>query len=197
MLKGYDVSHWQTKIPAGQYDFLICKASEGKTTKDKAFKKHLESARAKGIDLLGAYHYARTNNTPEEDAKNFLNAIKDVPELRTNLLLALDLEGIDLKRKGSIEWAKKWMDIVYENTGIKPVIYIQGSYTKKIKLLKDADYGLWVAHWNVSHPATGVYPAWALWQYKASGYDFDYFNGNRIQYLKYCKGGVNSEKAKQ
>lgn len=187
MLKGYDISHWQNVIPDEDYDFLICKATEGKSYKDKSFKKHLENARKRGINLLGAYHFAKTNNDPEDDARNFYNAIKDVPELRKSLLLALDLEGIDIKRKNAYEWARKWLDLVYAETGIRPLIYVSGSFTKYLKPILDGNYGLWVAHYKVSVPRTGVYKTYALWQYTSQPYDKDYFNGSISQYLAYCK----------
>lgn len=206
MLHGADVSLWQTSTPtAEQFDFLIVKASEGKTIKDKRFRQHMDAFSKSGGQLFGAYHYAITGNKPEDDAKNFLSVVKTRKELGQSMILALDLEGKDLTQYKPIDgcataydWARKWLDIVYEATGIKPVLYISASYTKHCKKILDGDYGLWVAHWNVHSPSTGVYPFYALWQTGIkSNLDRDVFNGSRTQYLKYCKSNkevVKNEK---
>lgn len=188
-LIGCDVSHWQqnNRITA-DFDFIICKASEGASCGDKTFYQKLDRCAAVGVDLVGAYHYARTTNTPETDAVNFLRRIQARPELGKNMLLALDLEAEDLKRAGSITWARKWLDLVYAETGIKPLLYISASHTKDCQLIADGDYGLWVAHWGVKKPTVNAWKFWAVWQYAVQdNLDRDYFAGTKEQYLKYCK----------
>ena len=53
----------------------------------------------------------------------------------------------------------------------------------------NANYGLWVAHWNkiIKKPFTGVYPFHAIWQYTNKPIDLDYFNGNVKQWNAYCR----------
>lgn len=195
MLYGCDVSIWQDYTPTDKgFDFIIAKASESNFI-DKRFKQHLDDCKKAGIDLVGAYHYARTTNTPKTDADTFIKAIKSRKELGQSMILALDLEGKDLTGYKPIDgcataydWARKWLDIVYEATGIKPVLYISASYAKYCKVIIDGDYGLWVAHWGVHSPAKGVWPFWAFWQTGVvNNLDRDCFNGTRTQYLKYCK----------
>ena len=189
MLKGLDVSLWQANNTINAlYDFAIVKASEGYNIKDRSFNNHLDRAKYVGMELVGAYHYARTHEDVTQNAANFLDVITKREELGKNMLLALDLEGEDINRPGAWDWARSWLDIVYNATGIRPVLYISGSYTPKGKKILDGNYGLWVAHWGVNKPKTGVWPFWAVWQYSNSNgrLDLDYFNGTKEQYLKYC-----------
>ena len=79
---GIDVSNWQGNVDweevAGDgYTFAWAKATEGMTYTDPMFFNNMEN----GIDaniVMGAYHFARPdNNSPQEDAANFLNVASD------------------------------------------------------------------------------------------------------------------------
>lgn len=187
MLYGYDVSHWNTHTP-NDMDFLIVKASEGETYHDPAFNRHLNAVRMHQIDLVGAYHYAKTNTDVEKNVDNFIKAISSRPEFKKSMILALDIEGEDIRRQNAWEWVLKWCQLVYERTKIRPVVYTSASYTSKMKSLYDNNFGLWVAHWGVNKPSIKVYPFYTLWQYSNGNgkLDADVFNGTREQYLKYC-----------
>lgn len=197
MLNGCDVSLWQNdNIITNEYDFVICKASESASIGDKTFQSKLDRCKSVGVDLVGAYHFACLYNTAETDAVNFLRQITNRPELGNNMLLALDFEmhpnytANNMLDPKSYEWCRKWLDTVYAETKVKPLLYTSGAYTKYLQTILDGDYGLWVAHWGVKKPTIGVYPFWAVWQYKVDkkkNLDMDYFNGNKDQYLKYCK----------
>lgn len=194
MIKGIDISHWQKNVPKlTECDFVICKASEGATHTDVLFNKHLDECKKRNIAVVGAYHYAKTYNDPVADAYNFYTAIKDRSELGVNMVLALDIEGEDIRREGWLQWCEKWLDTVYKYTSIRPLIYISASYCKYLQPILNKNYGLWVAHWGAIKPTTGVYPIWAIWQYtnKLNGANLDgnYFNGGIDQLLKYCKKG--------
>lgn len=191
MIYGIDVSKWQKtetviKNLKGK-KFVICKASEGKTLQDIAFEQHIETAEENGIELFGAYHYAKTYNAPSEDADNFLLQISSCKQLGESMLLALDFEGADAERKNAVQWALEWLQIVEKNTGIKPLIYTNSANTKKLAPILANDNGLWVAHYGVSNPRFYCYPFWAIWQYTSKPIDTNIFNGNVEQYLKYCK----------
>lgn len=191
MLYGYDISHWNTHAPA-DCDFLIVKASEGETYKDPAFNRHLDSAKIHQIKLCGAYHYAKTNTDVEKNVDNFLKVVSSREEFGESMILALDIEGEDIKRKNCWDWVLQWCQLVFEKTGIRPLVYTSASYTSKMKKLYENNFGLWVAHWNVEKPVIKVYPFWAIWQYSNGGgkLDADVFNGTVEQYLKYCKRSV-------
>lgn len=190
MLKGCDVSSWQYTgdWDADEFDFVIAKASEGVSVRDSQMEAHYKKASANGL-LTGFYHYARPEyNTAAEEAEYFVSIVR--PYVGKSIL-ALDYEGEALKYGAS--WALRWLKKVEELTGVKPVIYLQGSAVDKYKSICDADYGLWVAHWGVSSPRVGSWQTWALWQYRGDPLDLDYFNGDRDAWLKYA-GAVIPDK---
>lgn len=184
MLKGIDISNYQADTPSG-YDFYIIKASEGVGWKDPKLDSHFNKVKTM-TDLYGFYHYARPDlgNTPEQEADYFLSL---VGHHAGKAIFALDWEGKSLNY--STDWALKWLNRVYEKTGVKPVLYTSGSqvWSGKYKNIAGADYGLWIAQWGVSEPQLGSgWKVWALWQYQGAPLDKDYFNGNRDTWFKYC-----------
>lgn len=186
MIKGVDLSHWNSIANATPFygsDFVIIKASEGKTYRDPMMKTHAQNAKRSGAEL-GFYHYARPEtNTPEAEVDNFLYVVR--PYLK-QAVLALDWEGEALKRP--IDWARRWLDLVYEKTGTRPLFYCQYSYTDKIKLIRQGNYGLWLARYKKMDPkeisAKDKGPV-AMWQYDSKGIDKDYFFGSVEQFRKY------------
>ena len=196
MLKGCDVSSWQNPSDwnGDDFDFVIMKASEGVTITDSKAASHYKKAQSLG-KLTGFYHYARPEyNTAAKEAQYFVSIVK--PYIGKSIL-ALDYEGKALAYGAS--WAKQWLDKVYELTGVKPVIYLQGSVVKDYKAILDADYGLWVAHWGVSSPRIAPWPFYTLWQYRGDPLDLDYFNGDKATWNKYAavKGNEKEEPKKE
>lgn len=194
ILVGCDISRWNGGSAVrnvlrqrAEVEFFICKATEGKTYCDNMFYKNIEDAI--GWDkLIGAYHYARpeNGNKPEDEAANFVNAVR---AYIGNILMALDWEGEAIKHDA--EWARKWCDTVAEMTGVKPLVYVQETALQKMgKVFDGTDYGLWVAKWSKSAPTTGSWPFWAIWQYTNSPFDLDKFNGDKEQFLKYCRSST-------
>lgn len=195
MLKGIDISNYQKNLDQNyilSQDFVIMKATEGVTCKDKSLDKFYDlihgssDGKPDPDKLYGFYHYARPEkNTAEAEAKWFL---KHVKHHAGEAIFALDWEGEALKYP--LSWAIEWMDYVFKETGVRPVIYLSGSVTPKCKDIVDKDYGLWVAHWMVNKPKTGAWPFWALWQYKVDmgiNVDQDYFNGSKEVFKRYCR----------
>ena len=186
MIKGVDLSHWNSIANAGPYygsDFVIVKASEGKSYRDPMMKTHAQNAKNAGAEI-GFYHYARPElNSPEEEVNNFLYQVN---RYLGSCVLALDWEGEALKQP--IEWARRWLDLVYEKTGIRPLFYCQYSYTDKIKTIRDGNYGLWIARYKKMKAdeieAKDKGPI-AIWQYSGTGIDKDYFYGSVEQFKKY------------
>lgn len=189
MLKGIDVSHHNNldRILSiiDKPDFCIIKATEGKTYNDPKFKHNIQICEERNISL-GFYHYARPErNQPIDEAKHFLDKV--APYIG-KAIFALDWEEEALKYP--VLWAKKWLDYIYAQTGVKPLIYCSAWYTNELASIRAADYGLWVAHYtNMPKPNTGVYPFWAFWQYASPEHnytgkpcvcDYDYFNGSLI-----------------
>ena len=75
---GIDVSNWQgnidwEQVKADGYTFAWAKSTEGMTYTDPMFVNNMENGLNANV-VMGAYHFARPdNNTPQEDAANFLN----------------------------------------------------------------------------------------------------------------------------
>lgn len=202
MLKGVDLSHWQSTFDNfNDIDFAIIKATEGVGYVDPACDTLYQRAKRAG-KLLGVYHYARPNlgNSAVSEANWFVNNIKGY---LNEAILVLDWEEGDL---GNVAWAKAFLDRVKELTGIKPIIYMSASPMRSYnwKPVVDADYGLWVANYgsNNGQPQESVfnnYPLkywsfYALWQYtsrgRVSGYngdvDMNLFSGDVEAWRKYA-----------
>lgn len=194
MIKGVDISKWQgidgvhyamSRVPDMQ--FIMIKATEGRTYTDPQFKNNAHAARAGGF-IMGAYHYARPDvgNSPEEEAANFVSVVK--PYIG-EIVMALDYEGEAIKYGET--WALQWLETVYKLTGVRPMIYLSGSQVKNFKNVAAKNFGLWIAAW-MSEAKMKTYMSgwyfWAMWQYSNSGgkLDLDWFNGNREQLIKYA-----------
>lgn len=161
-------------------DFVIIKASEGATWKDKTIGTWVNYCQGK---TLGFYHYARpeNGNSPTAEAGNFLEAIS--PYMENGAILALDWEGKALQT--SYHWIEKWLTQVmmyYQGT---PLIYIQQSALDLVPPLNECNYGLWVAQWNNKPALVDTARKWAFHQYDSDGIDRDYFNGNKEQLQQY------------
>ena len=149
MLKGIDISSWQGQPDFNKVkedaDFVIVKATEGVGFRDPQLTRNQTECRKLGI-TLGYYAFVRPDlgNKPEDEAKYFLDQIG---ALKPGELLFLDFEVAYADR---VNWCKKWLDYVYEATGVKAPIYLNktlqanSDWTPVI----DADYGLWLADYT-------------------------------------------------
>ena len=197
MLQGIDISMHNGNSVSLDYNFVIMKASEGVGYKDPLLDSHYDrlSGRKDGQPcdkLYGFYHYARpdlSGNSAEAEADWFVSL---VGHHKGHCIYCLDWEGKSLNH--DVAYAKAWLDRVYAKTGVKPLIYLQGSEAvkSKYKIISDADYGLWVAHWGVNDPSFSNWKFWALWQYQGSPLDKNYFNGTSDQFKKYCTSSLVS-----
>ena len=205
MLKGIDISKWQAGIDLSRIDtdFVICKATEGVGYTDKYCDKLYQQAKSLG-KKLGVYHFARPDlrNTATAEADWF---VRETKGYHKEAMLILDWESGNLK---DVNWAKQWLDRVYEKTGVKPVIYMSASVMSSAdwSSVANADYGLWVANYGSNNGTAQEsvfdrYPLkywsfYALWQYtsvgRLSGYngnlDLNYFSGDKEAWDKYAGG---------
>ena len=199
---GIDVSNWQgnidwEQVKADGYTFAWAKSTEGMTYTDPMFFTNMEN----GLDanvIMGAYHFARPdNNTPQEDAANFLN-IASAYIGNGFLPPVLDLENpysggqaillTDMFTSEELSnWAQAWMVEVETQTGISPFIYINGNYANYLNSSL-TEYGLWFAQpdENLSPPVNiGTWDDWEFKQYSWWGdipgiqgdVDLNIFNG--------------------
>ena len=215
-LKGIDISNWQSSINLANIDadFVIVKASEGVGWTDPSFTKLFNSAKALN-KKLGLYHFARptVNNTAEQEANTFVSAAKSVGAIG-KAMLVLDWEA---ENKTNVSYAKKWLDTVYNLTGVKPVIYMSESVTKQAdwSSVVNAGYALWVAkyrdneidyNYDMSNagtiPNVSYWPKYIMWQWtgkgRLNGYsgdlDCNIFYGNENTWNLYSKSEQKQEK---
>lgn len=175
-MRGVDFSHYQLEKTFNDalkiYDFMIHKASEGKSMKDKTLL--LRLTRLKTLQYRGYYHYAHPElNTVQSELDNFKNAMGS-EYYEPGVLLALDWEGKALNC--GIQWALDFCNTVYAETGKHCLIYAQQSYAKRM-------YGeypyWWVAHYtNVDKDGCKHLPfKEVMVQYTSKPYDMDFFTG--------------------
>lgn len=191
MLKGIDISNHQRSFNPGGQDFVIFKASEGKTYKDPLLDAHYNrlhgsrDGRPDPAKLYGFYHYARpeNGNTATAEADHFLSL---VGHHAGHAIFALDFEGAALKF--GVAWPLAWLKRVYQRTGVRPLFYCSASQTGRYAAIARENFGLWVAHYGVKRPAVRGWPFWAIWQTDARGVDHDLFNGDKRAWQRYCRG---------
>lgn len=169
MLKGIDVSHHNgtpdfAKAKSAGISFVYVKATEGKSYVDPMFQPNMYNAMKAGLPV-GAYHFARPYNCPEDEAANFLKAIS---VFKYNLLPVLDLEYAPAGMTGDelYNWARKFINIVQQKTGHKVMFYTGVWFLNKYPALKNLnELPLWIAIYGRSSvPATG-WSDWTIWQY--------------------------------
>ena len=149
VMNGIDISKWQSGIDlsAVKADFVIVKATEGIGYVDKSCDTFFQKALSLG-KKLGFYHFARPTNDPVREADFFYNNCrgyfgKGIP--------ILDWES---GNTSDVAWAKRWLDRVYQLSGVKPVIYMSESVVNanNWSAVAAADYGLWVAKYRDNNP---------------------------------------------
>lgn len=152
--------------------FVILKASEGGTLKDKKFHRYWKEAARAGYGR-GAYHFFRSSKSPEEQARNYIRTVGRIRE--NDLPPILDIESIHkgCTRKELNTKALTWLRIIGEHYGRTPIVYSYESFINN--MLSDEikeNYPLWVAHYREQKPER---EGWMMWQFtdKAVVYGID------------------------
>lgn len=157
MLKGIDISEYQTSTPSlDGLSFIVLRASIG-GRKDAKYDTHYTNARKAGLVVM-AYHFGVAPATlPIADqVAAFLASAKDA-----------DFLWIDQEADGFGDTqAKNFINKVH-NAGRQIGLY--HSLSGYDVLNADAR---WVAYWNSTPPSIG----WDLWQSQGSPLDTDYLN---------------------
>jgi lysozyme len=182
---GIDISHYQHKIiwdslrvmtdsrrnttrskhhakDIRPLSFVIIKATEGTSMKDKMFRKHWEQAEDSGI-RKGAYHFFRSSKDPVQQAKLFIRTVGPIGN--DDLPPVLDIETIhkgcskDLLNSRALTWLKE----VERHYGRKPIVYSSAYFIRDIlsKEIKE-HYPIWVAHYEKEAP---MHEGWHIWQF--------------------------------
>lgn len=110
MHRGFDVSHhqgfedWANMRDRYGLTYGFAKATEGEGFRDSRFRENWSAMKDAGL-VRGAYHFARPDADPSDDAAAFLNYVD--PTEDTDLLV-LDLETSELGQDQTNAWAKGW-----------------------------------------------------------------------------------------
>lgn len=180
-LYGTDQSNWQANsILEG--DFGIFKATEGTGYVDPSCDAKYQNHKKAG-KLLGVYHFARPDLCDAVKEAEFF--VKNIKGYIGEAILVLDWEKGNL---ADTAYAKRWLDRVYELTGVRPLLYASASAINAYNWSAVAkDYGLWIAgypnKYNVANPPRpttanmpykiGAWKFWAIWQYTSSAGTLD------------------------
>lgn len=211
-MNGIDISNWQAGINLSNiaFDFLIARATEGIGCVDKYCDGYIQQAIKLGKPF-GFYHFARPTNDPIREAEFFYNNCrgyfgKGIP--------ILDWES---GNTSNVTWAKRWLDRVYQLSGVKPVIYMSESVVNanNWSAVAAADYGLWVAkyrdnnpdyNYNMANAGSRPHVKWwkfyCMWQWTSSGrlngyngnLDCDVFYGDRSTWDAYVGKSTSATK---
>lgn len=171
---GCDISHHNSNINPANLDFVVLKATEGKTYNDPNFYRNVTSIRNADNDtIIGAYHFARPeNNLAEDEAEHFLSTLKPANE---KIFMALDWEGnaaaLDLTTQ--LKWIDKFMMYCANKTDKFPFLYASSSVLNRLYKY-NPDFPIWVAHYGKNEPS---YPHWNMWQCTSTPFDIDIFKG--------------------
>lgn len=183
-LKGLDISDYQRGIDlnAIDYDFMICKATEGTSIVHSTCDSFIQSAINAG-KLWGFYHFMNKED-PTAQADYFYENCKNY---FGHGIPVLDYEMYG--RIGSDE-AKRFLDRIYELTGVRCIVYMSRSVcTEEDWSAIAPNHGLWVAQYaNDSETGyqddpwlpSGGFGAWdcaAIHQYTSHG-RLDGYDGN-------------------
>lgn len=183
MLTGYDISNHQAGLNLAKLQglFFIMKATEGVGFVDRYCEGFVRQAKQLGR-LYGVYHFLDQSDVVAQ-ADFFVKHIKGY---LGEALLVLDYEMYG--RQGPAQ-AKRFLDRVYQLTGVKPLIYMSESVTREEdwSAVVKADYGLWVAKYAKNQPKVGYWPSYAMWQFTSTPYDKNYFYGDQKAWRAYTK----------
>ena len=151
-LNGIDIASYQRgiRIAATSASFVIAKASEGLAYVNDSFQDFVDQTIAVGRKL-GIYHYADGYDAVAE-ADHFVDT---VGSLASKAALFLDYEEPAVMEQGP-EWAKAFLDRVYERTGKHAGIYMSLSVAQEQDFSAiAADHPLWVAAYYYGSIPTG------------------------------------------
>lgn len=182
-LHGVDISEFQQVGTQGQ-DFTIIRATYGTGYVDSNCDGHYQLAKEQG-KLRGVYHYAYPQYNGAVDEANWF--VDNIKGYIGDCILVLDWEE---GNKADVNWAKTFLDQVYNRTGVRALIYMSASVTGLADWSPvSQNYALWVAgypnNFNVPNPptpaddgsdmtySTGAFPYATMWQYSSSAGTLD------------------------
>lgn len=144
MLNGIDISNWQKDIDISKLspivDFIIVKATEGLTYVSPSCDKQVQ-ATIKSDRLFGFYHFGR-NNDPIKEADFFIKNCKGY--------FYKGIPVLDWEDNQSVEWVNKFVNRIYEKTGVWCWVY--GNTWRFNKGGVEKNCGRWIAQYPSTKP---------------------------------------------
>ncbi|MFD0405630.1 GH25 family lysozyme [Kitasatospora sp. NPDC127116] len=171
--RGYDVSDYQSSIPADA-DFVFIKASEGARTEQFGYAAKRDNARRRGL-VVGHYHFLHAENPVAGEVEHFCRVVGQVP---AGELLVLDFEPYGQPVADAQATAAKnaWLAAVkqrYPNNRV-------GLYTSVDWWHRTDDNAgdfLWIADY-VAAGSPRVQAPWKFHQWTDAPLDADVYNGS-------------------
>lgn len=186
-------------------DAVIVKATGGNWFTNPKWREWADRTLGSG-KLLGLYHYCMEDgvySSPEDEARHFLDTVGDYAR-RAAIFLDWEADAQDLP----VSYARRWLDIVAEETGATPFFYAYAYYLNSRDHSEIAKYPLWMASYLdryggagwVEDPAniwgTGSWERMTAYQYTSTGHiggyggdlDLSVFYGDRGDWLALAGG---------
>ena len=189
MLRGIDISSWQTGIDlrnvivSNAIDFVVIKATEGCAFVEDTCDYWVQTCISNGT-LWGFYHFAR-HNDPEEEARYFVRACEGY--------FGHGIPVLDTETGQTGEWCQRFVDTVHALTGVYPIIYMSSNSGQRGKFegtQVPSTCGLWEAFYPSAsctsfedmpeyEGGTSPWAFGAMWQFTSNGrlagyaYDLD------------------------
>ena len=176
VMRGVDISHWQSSIDlkhvkSAGCEFVIVKATQGTTYRDSCRSRFLVQASTQNL-LIGAYHFAGGYN-PETEATHFWNTIKG---LNGKCIFVLDYEiQCDTDIYGSNrKWIERFITKFYHLSGKYCMLYIDSRYLSQMRSSWVVDKcPLWLARYSKNYrtwtndnpPAYSPWKKLTIWQF--------------------------------
>jgi len=165
-----DLSHHNViedwgKVYASGIRGVIHKATQGGSFVDGDYAKRKADAKAAGL-LFGAYHFADASDVTIQ-VEHFLKVVGTEPDT----LLALDFEP-NGKNTMSLEQARQFLQMVYDKTGQRPILYSGNLLKEGLKKKADpffSSHRLWLAQYGPKAKLPNGFKSYWLWQYSGDG----------------------------
>jgi lysozyme len=189
VLLGIDVSAWNGNINWGEVSksgvkYVWVKHTEGQTHVNSGHKENMLGARNNNV-IAGAYHFGRPDTNRDENLQDAVREaewfLKNYNHKTGDLIPVLDVEkGMKTDDNYNVEWSLKWLEVVENALGCKPMVYT-AKWAEDLYLIRAdksllaelAKYPVWWASYNDGvEPErwTGkIWKEWDVWQFTGSG----------------------------
>ena len=166
--------------------FAFIKATEGISNTDPQFNRNWRRSKSNGI-IRGAYHFFIASKDGRMQAEHFIKKVKLEPG---DLPPVLDIEQMNGMAPEQIrKEAKKWLDVVAHHYQVKPIIYTNVDFYKRVLGESFDEYPLWVAHYYEPRQPR-INRGWLFWQHSDEGnvngirskVDFNVFSGDSLEF---------------